>query len=70
MLSLSLPTAQPNLPTPTVTNLVFVFDFTHAFSRQISTLSSSCHHHIRDLRRIRDTIDFTTASTIATYLVN
>ena len=37
---------------------------------QISSLSSACHYHIRDLRRIRHTIDYSTASTIATTLVH
>ena len=36
------------------------------FSKQISSLSSACHYHIRDFRRIRHTLDFKTASTIAT----
>ena len=30
------------------------------------SLSGSCYNHIRDVRRIRDTIDFTNASSIAT----
>ena len=37
---------------------------------QITALSQSCFFHIRDLRRIRNTLDFKTASTIATALVH
>ena len=33
-------------------------------------LSSVCHYHILDLRRIRHTFDSTTATTIATALVH
>ena len=33
-------------------------------------MSKSCLYHIRDLRRIRNTIDRTTACTIATSLVH
>ena len=51
-------------------NLGFIFDSTISFSKQISSLSSVCHYHIRDLRRIRHTIDYSTASTIATTLVH
>ena len=51
-------------------NLGFIFDSTLSFSKQISSLSSACHYHIRDLRRIRHTLDSTTATTIATALVH
>ena len=37
---------------------------------QISSLSSACKYHIRDLRRIRHTLDLKTASVIATSLVH
>ena len=52
-------------------NLGFIFDSTRymSFSKQISSLSSACHYHIHDLRRIRYTLDSTTATTIATALV-
>ena len=43
---------------------------TLSFSKQISSLSSTCHYHIRDLRRIRHNLDFNTATTIATALVH
>ena len=41
-----------------------------AFVKQMFKLSSTCHYHIRDLHSIRHTLDFNTASTIATSLVN
>ena len=68
--SLSLPNAQPISPTPFVKNLGFIFDSTLSFSKQISSLSRACHYHICDLRRIRHTIDYSTAATIATTLVH
>ena len=40
------------------------------FSPHISSVSKSCFYHIRDLRRIRKTIDLTTACTIATSRVH
>ena len=35
------------------------------FSKVITSLSSACRYHIRDLRRVRHTLDFATASTVA-----
>ena len=55
---------------PLQKNLGLIFDSTLFFFEQISSLSSSCHYHIRDLRHILHTIDFTTASTTATFLVH
>ena len=66
--ALSLPNAQPISPTPFAKNLGFIFDSTLSFSKQISSLSSACHYHIRNLRRIRHTMDYSTASTITTTL--
>jgi len=51
-------------------NLGFIFDEHLSFSDQISTLSQSCYHHIRQLRCIRRYLDFKTASTIATSIVH
>ena len=53
--SLSLPPAQP-IPCSSARNLGFVFDSSLSFSQKISKLSSSCHYHIRDLRRIRNSL--------------
>ena len=67
--SLTLPTAQTILPTPSANTYrlhLWLFTLSLSFSKQISSLLSSCHYHIRDIRRIRPIIDFNTASTIAT----
>src|SRR6218665_2377966 len=53
-----------------VRNLGVTFDPHLSFSNHISNLSRSCFMHIRDLRRIRPTLDFKTASTIATSIVH
>ena len=57
-------------PVISARNLGIVFDNHLSFNAQITALSKSCFYHIRDLRRIRDTLDFTTACTIATSLVH
>ena len=57
------------MPSLSAKNIDFIYDSTLSFSKQISSLSSACHYHIRDLRCIRHTLDFTTATTIATALV-
>ena len=51
--SLSLPCTQPIMPSLSAKNIGFIFDSTLSFSKQISSISSACHCHIRDLRRIR-----------------
>ena len=51
-------------------NLGFIFESTMSFSKPISSRASACHYHIRHLHRIRHTLDFTTATTIATSLVH
>ena len=58
------------MPSLSAKNLGFIFDSTLSFSKQISSLSSTCHYHIYDLRCIRHIVDFTTATTIATSLIN
>ena len=40
-----------------------------SFSQQISTLSSSCHYHTRDLRRSRNSLDHKTAATIIIIII-
>jgi len=40
-----------------------------SIAQYISAVSKSCFHNIRDLRRIRNTIEQTTACTIATSLI-
>jgi len=50
-------------------NLGFLIDNNLSFDQQISALSRSCSYHLRDLRRIRPTLNFHTANIIATSLV-
>ena len=57
-------------PVTSARNLGIVFDNHLRFEDQITSLSKSCFYHIHDLRRIRDTLDFTTACTIGTSLVH
>jgi len=57
-------------PVDSARNLGVIFDTNLPFAQHISAISKSCFHNIRDLRRIRDTIDQTTAYTIATSLIH
>ena len=68
--SLSILSSQPITPSSSARNLGFIFDSSLSFGKQISKVSSACQYHIRDLRRIRNTLDFQTAATIATSLVH
>ena len=68
--SLSLPSTKPIIPSLSAKNLGFIYDSTLSCCKQISSLSSACHYHIRDLHRIRHTLYSTTATTIATALVH
>jgi hypothetical protein len=51
-------------------NLGVIFYSTLSYSEHISAISKSCFNHIRDLRRLRSSIDQTTACTIATALIH
>jgi len=57
-------------PSPSARNLGFIFDAHLTFSDHISSLARSCFYHIRDLRRIRPVLDFSTAHIIGTSLVH
>lgn len=57
-------------PVTSARSLGILFDNHLSFDDQITSLSKSCFYHIRDLRRIRDTLDFKTACTIGTSLVH
>jgi hypothetical protein len=57
-------------PTSSARNLGVIFDSTLSMSDHISSVSKSCFLLIRDLRRIRSTLDHTTAHTIATSLIH
>ena len=57
-------------PVDSARNLSVIFDNNLTFSQHISAISKSCFRDIRDLRHIRNTIDLTTACTIATSLIH
>ena len=57
-------------PAASARNLGITFDCNLSYKQHIRSLSKSCFYHIRDLRRIRSTLDFDTARTIATSLVH
>ena len=50
-------------------NLGVIFDSTLSMSNHISALFKSCFQSIRDLRRIRNTLDHSTAQTVAVSLI-
>ena len=56
-------------PAKSARNLGFIFDPHLSYHDHISTITKSCFIHIRDLRRIRPCLDYTTAANIATSLV-
>ena len=56
-------------PVSSARNL-YIFDSNLSLSDHISYISKSCFSHIRDLRRIRNTLDHQTACTIATSLIH
>ena len=51
-------------------NLGVIFDSTLSMSNHISAVSKSCFQSIRDLRRIRNTLDHSTAQTVAVSLIH
>jgi hypothetical protein len=59
------------LPVHSALNLGVIFDSNLTFSEHNSAVSESCFYLIRDLRRIRSTVDHhTTACTVATSLIH
>jgi len=58
------------IPAKFARNLGVIFDSTLSISDHISSVSKSCFLSIRDLQRIRNTFDFSTARTIATTLIH
>jgi hypothetical protein len=68
--TLFLPSKVNIKPVPSARNLGIIFDSNLSFSDHISHITKSCFANIRDLRRIRSTLDHTTACTIATSLVH
>jgi len=57
-------------PVDSARNLVVIFDKHLSFAQHISSISKSYFLNIRDRRRIRNTIDQTTACTIANSLIH
>ena len=57
-------------PVSSARNLGIIFDSNLSFSDHISYISKSRFSHIRDLRRIRNTLDHKTACTTATSLIH
>ena len=68
--TVSLPDCVTLSPVPSARNLGVIFDSNLSFSEHISAISKSCLYHIRDLKRLRSSIDQTTARTIATALIH
>jgi len=69
-ISLSMPSNVCIKPVTSARNLGVIFDSELSFSKHISSISKSCFSHIRDLRRIRSSINKSTAITIATSLIH
>ena len=67
---LSMPSSTSIKPVASARNLGVIFDSNLSFSDHISYISKTCFVHIRDLRRIRNTLDHTTACTVATSLIH
>ncbi len=67
--NLLLPDNTAIAPVHSARNLGIIFDSNLSFDSQISSVSRACYFHIRDLRRIRRTLDSDTARIVATSLV-
>ena len=68
--TLLMPSNVTITPTDAARNLGVIFDSSLTMSAHISSVSKSCFSTIRDLRRIRNTLDQHTAQTIATSLIH
>ena len=68
--ALLMPSNVSITPSDSARNFGVIFDSSLTMSDHISSVSKSCFLSIRDLRRIRSTLDFTTAKTIATSLIH
>jgi len=68
--TLLMPSNVTITPTNFARNLGVIFDSSLTFSKHISSISKSCFLSIRDFRRIRNTLDYSTAQTIATSLIH
>jgi len=63
--TLFMPSNETIMPTNSAHNLGVIFDSSLSFSEHISSVSKACFLSIRDLCRIRKTLDNSTAQTIA-----
>lgn len=68
--TLSLPDNVSVKPVSSARNLGVIFDSQLSLSDHISSVSKSCYCHIRNLRRIRSSLDQSTATTIATSMIH
>ena len=68
--TLLMPSNVTITPADTARNLGVIFDSSLTMSDHISSVSKSCFLSIRDLRRIRNTLDLRTAQTIASSLIH
>jgi hypothetical protein len=68
--TISLPDNVTLSPAISARNLGVIFDSKLSFTEHISAISKSCLYHIRDLKRLRSTIDQPTARIIATALIH
>jgi hypothetical protein len=68
--TISLPNSVTLCPVKSARNLGVIFYSTLSYCEHISVISKSCCNHIRDLRCLRNSIDQTTACTIATALIH
>ncbi len=68
--SLSMPDNTTLIPVNSARNLGFILDATLTLSDQISALTKTCFYHIRDLRRVRKSLDHNTARLIATAIIH
>jgi hypothetical protein len=57
-------------PVDSARNFGVIFDSTLSMSDHISAVSKSCFQSIRDLRRIRNILDYSTAQTVAVSLIH
>jgi hypothetical protein len=64
--AISLPDNVTLSPAISARNLGIIFDFKLSFTEHISDISQCCLYQIRDLKRLRSTIDQPTARIIAT----
>jgi len=60
MPNLTLPDNSSITPVASARHLGIIFGSNISFDMHISSISKACYYHIRDLRRIRTTLDFDT----------